>query len=234
MQHKCFLMNKIIILMLFTLTGIVPCLAENMPDMTEKPTVVKQGNEIHYTGWLNAAAVETVKKLYDPSVTTIVIDSRGGSTDLGMDLGDFIHEKNLNVHVKKHCFSSCANYVFPAGTIKYLDKDSQLGWHGSAFQIFYGVGAADLKLKKAELDRSIATSRAREFSFYSRLGVEPLMPVYGLDRLSHEYRKCKGWTYSLEAMKQLNIRNIVLLDKVWKPSNSFNNHCIFKIDSVAE
>ncbi|KAB2669167.1 hypothetical protein F9K77_16350 [Ochrobactrum sp. LMG 5442] len=197
-------------------------------------TVIKQGKEIHYTGWLNQASFEKLKKLYDPSITTLVIDSRGGPVDTGMDLGEFIHKKGMDVHIKRHCFSSCANYVFPAGKIKYLDKDSQLGWHGSAFQIVSDALEKAPAADKAKLYRALTEERAREFSFYSSLGVEPMMPLYGLDRLDHEYKDCKGWTYSLKAMKQLNIHNIVLADKIWKPQDTFQNQCIFSIDSVTQ
>ena len=48
-----------------------------------------------------------------PSV--LVITSGGGNIDLGMDLGEFVLEHNLDVRVDTFCFSSCANYVFTAG-----------------------------------------------------------------------------------------------------------------------
>ncbi|MGX9608655.1 hypothetical protein [Acinetobacter sp. T63] len=49
-----------------------------------------------------------------------------------MDLGDLVYVHQLNVEVGQYCFSSCANYVFPAGKVKYLNWCSQLGWHGGA------------------------------------------------------------------------------------------------------
>ena len=41
-----------------------------------------------------------------------------------------------------------------------------------------------------------------------------------------------GWTYSLKAMDQLGIKNIVLLDNDWTPAPEYNGKKIFTIDEI--
>ncbi|WP_168416686.1 hypothetical protein [Acinetobacter indicus] len=96
--------------------------------------VTVQENVLIYTGPLsqdaNTRAAALLKQF--PQVQTLKITSQGGEIGLGMDLGDQVYAHQLNVEVGQYCFSSCANYVFPAGKVKYLNWRSQLGWHGGA------------------------------------------------------------------------------------------------------
>lgn len=210
-----------------------PCLAETAYDGTKEAEISKKGSEIYYDGNIEFPSVNKFKALYDPSIKTVVIKSRGGDVAAGMDFGLFIHKHKLNVHVKDYCFSSCANYVFPAGETKYLDKDSQVGWHGSTFQTAESFELPDFAKKaNATIEPPLPEAREMELKFYTKLGVEPLTPIYGLDRHTVDYPDCAGWTYSLAAMKQLNIRNIVLNDKVWEPANSIDGKCLFTINKV--
>lgn len=210
---------------------ILSLLTEAFPQEHNTPNIYKEGNAIHYYDeYLSLEAFEKFKTLYDPSVKALFIDSRGGAIEIGMDFGEFIHKHELDVHIKGHCFSSCANYIFPAGKNKYLDKNSQIGWHGSAFQVISDADREALsQTEKDTLDRDLSKTREREFKFYSMIGVEPLTPVYGLN---NQYPECVGWTYSLKALEQLKIHNIILTEQSWEPAPTFNDKCIFTIDRL--
>lgn len=77
-----------------------------------------------------------------------VINSLGGDTSSGRAIGRWIYEKRLTVEVDAVCFSSCANYIFPAGASKVIRTDSFVGWHGSEKQ--YDVIAESLPDKSGE------------------------------------------------------------------------------------
>ncbi|MDD9867981.1 MAG: hypothetical protein OXU73_01460 [Candidatus Campbellbacteria bacterium] len=64
----------------------------------------------------------------------IQIRSQGGFTKVGIKMGDFVFDNGIDVRVIDICFSSCANYIFPAGKNKFIEKDAIVGWHGSAIQ----------------------------------------------------------------------------------------------------
>src|SRR4249920_2997236 len=93
---------------------------------------LEQPDALVYQGDLSAAANKRIFELYDKATVKprmVRITSGGGDVNLGMDLGDWIFQHQLDVEVLDHCMSSCANYVFPAGKTKFLNPDSILMWH---------------------------------------------------------------------------------------------------------
>ena len=89
-----------------------------------------ENRELVYEGPISAKNNERAITLYEAAVdkpSTLVITSGGGNVDLGMDLGEFILEHDLDVKVNTFCFSSCANYVFTAGKNKWLGENAILG-----------------------------------------------------------------------------------------------------------
>lgn len=98
--------------------------------------VFTSGNKIFYSGDISESGYEKVHALANLDISTLVINSRGGDIVPGMKLGELVFDKKWNVQVQDYCFSSCANYIFPAGKTKYISKFSQLGWHGGATQQF--------------------------------------------------------------------------------------------------
>ena len=90
---------------------------------------------IYYRGDLSEARNQRVYDLYEEAVqkpNLLVISSGGGEVHLGLDLGNFIWDEQLDVSVPGYCLSSCANYIFTAGRRKLLGKHAVLGFHGGA------------------------------------------------------------------------------------------------------
>ena len=77
--------------------------------------------------------IDTVRGKAD-EIRTIVINSPGGDIDVGMKIGTWVFDNELDVVVDTLCFSSCANYVFTAGRNKIIEAGGIVGWHGSAQQ----------------------------------------------------------------------------------------------------
>ena len=147
---------------------------------------------------------------------------------LGMDLGDIIFANSLNVEVDEFCFSSCANYVFPAGKTKILNKNSMIGWHGGALQkMVFDDSETELAYKSY-----IEPAQKREAEYFRKIGVMQLSTIYGQrDEFKH-FEKCAGWNYSKKAMAYFGMKNIILPHDGWQPNTNFNGKCIFSIDDI--
>lgn len=96
------------------------------------------GNTLNYYGAISIASQDVFLNFVatkDMSVVRrFVINSLGGDTNTGRVIGRWIHDQGLEVVVDAICFSSCANYIFPAGTSRTILADSFVGWHGSETQ----------------------------------------------------------------------------------------------------
>jgi hypothetical protein len=64
-------------------------------------------------------------------ISRLVIKSSGGDVEAGIELGRWVFQNKINVIVSGYCFSSCANYVFTAGSRKIIRPDSLVAWHGN-------------------------------------------------------------------------------------------------------
>ena len=150
--------------------------------------------------------------------TRLIISSKGGEIGVGMALGNWVSQQQLEVQVGTICASACANYVFPAGKTKYLAKDSVLMWHGSAWQQEWDISAEH----KAMFDVYLNTMRQQETVFYASIGVDNALSIYGQNKFtfwdvvkSLIGKSAVGFDYSLEDMARLGIANVVLLDAEW-------------------
>lgn len=199
------------------------------PSTVPGTQVSRSGNTLHYSGYLSAEANAQAAALHDPAVKRLVIRSRGGDIDLGMELGRWVFDQGLDVEVDGYCLSSCANYVFPAGHNKILAPDSQLGWHGGATQ-------AEMRFATAAEEQAyqayIGPARAREADFFRHIGVEVASTTYGQRAEFAPFAECAGWRYSIEAMRHFGIGQVVLSGGRWAPADSFENRCIFVIEDV--
>ncbi len=66
--------------------------------------------------------------------TFVVKESGGGDGAAALALGILIHRHGWDVEVVGVCASSCANWIFPAGKTKYLNRHSMLLFHGGPYQ----------------------------------------------------------------------------------------------------
>ena len=195
--------------------------------------VSREGDAILYEGYLSAEANEAARALHDAGVKRLVIDSRGGEINLGMDLGEWVFANGLDVEIGSECLSSCVNYVFPAGRQKLLGASSQLAWHGGAFQDSESMLQNLSAEEAAAYAAYIGPARERETAYFTRLGVDPRSTIEGQRPEYARHAHCAGWRYSLDAMAQLGIRNVHVTAASWQPSDLVDEKCIFVIDRLA-
>ena len=200
----------------------------SVADEDEATLVYKEGDTVFYMGAISDEANQQFARLLDNSTKTLKISSRGGEIMLGMDLGEIIFENDLNVEVDTFCFSSCANYVFPAGKTKILHKNSLLGWHGGAMQkMVFDDAQTEIAYKSY-----IEPAQKRETEYFKKIGVSQISTIYGQRDEFASFEPCAGWSYSVQAMEKLGMKNILLSSGVWEPEAQFNGKCIFTINDI--
>ena len=166
-------------------------------------------------------------------ITRLVIYSGGGDTVAGRHIGRWVRSMGVVVEVDTICFSSCADYVFPAGRARVIRADAFVGWHGNERQFAVlaarrGVSLADEVRRFAPKELSpeqqaafvrdvietLKTTQQDEANFYAQLGLDDAFAVCAVgDHLEKQpgFSGRKGWGFSLEDMASLGLTNTVYL-----------------------
>lgn len=212
--------------MILSVFFIIGCASTQQTTADENETLIEldELNRLVFKGAITSEATERVFNLYDELAEKpdlLLISSGGGSIDAAMDMAEWLLIHEMHVEVGSGCFSSCANYVFLAGRTKRLSMNSILGWHGSAWQKSLDQFSDP---ESDEYNPIVEELRGREVDFFSRIGVDHLITVYGQGirvGIRHWLRyltgggKLQGFDYSLADLKRFGVDDIVLLDREW-------------------
>lgn len=203
----------------------------------EPATVRVQGDTVYYTGNLSKrsssvfdAAVAGVAR---GQITRMVISSGGGDTVEGRHIGRWVRDMGLVVEVDVICFSSCADYVFPAARAQVIRANAFVGWHGNEkqFQALakrngttleqelaryapQGVSAASLAEFVQAFKQSMAVTGKDEAEFYASLGLNDAFAYCAVgDVLERRpgYAGQIGWGFSVADMARLGLTRTVYL-----------------------
>jgi len=162
----------------------------------------RRGNTVIYRGQLTEQGLEALRSAGDdPRVTTLLIESTGGEVVLGMDFGNWVFDRGLDVVIDRACLSSCANYIFTAGRNKKILPGAVVAWHGSAKQpglleqlnelVAEEIAAQSLPPEKRQraLKRAreanvnyLTTTIHRQDEFFFRVGVDEYVTRIGNDK----------------------------------------------------
>jgi hypothetical protein len=137
------------------------------------------GDALVFDGRIDFAAAARFQKLLDdPGVARLVITSPGGLVAPALDMADAIHARGLAVEVPATCLSSCANYVFPAGSRKQLGRPDAVGWHGNMAHVLYLQQTGQATWAPELLAQALELAK-READFYRRIGVDGFVAWFG-------------------------------------------------------
>lgn len=104
-------------------------------------------------------------------ISRILIASGGGSVEAALDIAKEIRDLKIDVEVIGDCFSSCANYIFPAGASKTISGRGIVAWHGNMSHLLYLHKSGEKRLSDANL--AMVQNLARlENEFFSSIGVD--------------------------------------------------------------
>ncbi len=210
------------------------------------------GDTVYYYGNISSASTEAFKAavggIKRGEVTRMVISSVGGETRNGREIGLWVHDMALVVEVDRVCFSSCANYVFPAGRSRVIRTNAMVGWHGDerGMEIDTRKRGMSLAAKirsmlpaeilngppeniQGHIDEALAslrTSMQEEADFFARLGLRDAFATCAVgDDASSAYpalKDRKGWGFSIPDMERLGLLNTVYLgDGTYEKDSTF-------------
>ncbi|MEJ2534777.1 MAG: hypothetical protein P8008_04760, partial [Gammaproteobacteria bacterium] len=230
---------------------VVPCCiacvlaACAAPPPAPEPGVRLDGDWIVYHSETTAEANLEARVLRDrhPSVRGLRISSNGGNIEHGLALGEWVLAAGLDVYVDGYCYSSCANYVFPAGRRKILAESAMVGWHGGTRQWENAEAMCREALDPAvtpaaEFEACLLRAeglRQREARLFDLLGVDPSFTVRGF-RDGANYPSAPtdvAWTYSLADMERLGLGPVAVDGRRWRPRSDRPDHtvCLLDLDS---
>lgn len=173
-----------------------------------------------------------VAKYPEVDFKKIIVNSSGGHTVYGRKIAEFVLANNLDVEVEELCFSSCANYIFPAGKIKYIQENAFVGWHGSEFQglLLKKQGQTFEAYQKEAIKKALALAGytgtevlEREYKqsmkdlmdewlFFKKVKSSIAIALQAVDKLTDDL-PYNGWMYSIEDMQKFGLHDIVYLGK---------------------
>ncbi len=213
---------------------------------TVEPADVRiEGDTLVYRGNLSQASSRSwrraVEGLPPGQLARIVIASGGGDTVEGRRLGRWVRQMNLIVEVDTICFSSCVDYIFPAGRARRIRDGAIVGWHGNERSLEVQAARAGLSLKAyflqrfgseiakappemrqglsidAFVDQRLAEMQRRsadERALFADLGLDDRFTVCGVgDVLERrpDYRHQQGWGFALAEMTKLGLTDTIYL-----------------------
>jgi hypothetical protein len=194
-----------------------------------------QGDTLYYTGNFSkassAAFDAVVAGITRGQVTRLIISSGGGDTVEGRHVGRWVRDMGLVVEVDVICFSSCADYVFPAGRARVIHADAFVGWHGNerTFHVQAARDGRSLEDLLAQYVPKDATPEQRtaffqdfvettkvtqkdEADFYGQLGLNDAFAVCAVGDVLEkrpDYAGQIGWGFSLADMARFGMTNTV-------------------------
>lgn len=165
------------------------------------------GDAIVFEGRIDASSVQAfLKLLEDPRITRLVITSGGGSVNAALDMAEAVHARGLDVEVPSACFSSCANYVFPAARRKRVGRVGAVAWHGNMTHVLYLAQTGQGQWNEAEMAGARLLAR-REAEFYPRIGVDGFACWFG--KIA-PYDVAAFYTLSVPDMERFGIRDVTV------------------------
>lgn len=221
-----------------------PAAAETNPPDIERaraePAVVRvEADTVYYTGNFSEASSKAfdaaVQGIPRGRITRMVISSGGGDTVAGRHVARWVRDMGVVVEVDVICFSSCADYVFPAGKARVIRADAFVGWHGNERQFDViaarrgervvdqpqlrgilpeGLSPEQQRAFLEEVVRSMAVTQKDEVDFYAQLGLSDAFAVCAVgDDLEQRFGFAgrKGWGFSIDDMARLGLTNTVYL-----------------------
>lgn len=130
------------------------------------------GNTLILRGIItNQTANDFRQALTDHRIHTVQLASGGGDVESAIQIAREIHERGIDVEVVGDCFSSCANYIFPAGKTKTISGLGIVAWHGNIHHLLYLHEKGRSLIPKESLD-SLKKTVLLEKEFFARIGVD--------------------------------------------------------------
>ncbi len=132
--------------------------ATGTDEFSEFQVELKNGTDIHITGYITFKLVGALEKYFDENreIKSIHLNSAGGRIGPANHIAKLLVSKNLNTFSDTGCLSACT-IIFVAGNDRVVTVGTQLGFHVGAMP---GVSETDMKF-----------AQIGEFDFFLSRGI---------------------------------------------------------------
>lgn len=143
------------------------------------PVVSFKDGVLMYDGELRADSVARIQAvLGERRVSLLRIRSGGGEVDVSIAIARWVYANDIDVEVDGPCFSSCANYIFPAGRRKIISGNGVVGWHGTLEHLLY-KHEQQMQPVEPRLLPSLRQTAALERAFFADTGINGFIGWFG-------------------------------------------------------
>ena len=143
------------------------------------PNVSVTGQTLRIEGRITAKTAQLFHSaLAGQTISRVQLNSGGGDVDASLDIATEIFMNGLEVEVVGNCLSSCANYLFPAGSHKIISGPGVVGWHGSIQHLVYLHESGQRVMVYPTYQTMLATAQ-EEADFFAMIGVDPFVCWFG-------------------------------------------------------
>ena len=119
----------------------------------------------------DATATQFKQAVERGGITRVLIASGGGLVEPAISIATEIHKRRLDVEVVGNCFSSCANYIFPAGAKKSISGLGIVAWHGNMSHLLHMHTQGTKPLDTKELIQVQRLAKL-ENNFFASIGLD--------------------------------------------------------------
>lgn len=156
-----------------TLLALAGCAA------SAPPSVVVSGATVLIQGPITeATAVAFQRAVGRGEVSRVLLASGGGLVESALAIATEIRNRRLDVEVIGNCFSSCANYLFPAGATKTISGPGVVAWHGNMGHLLHLHASGERPLETTPL-AAVQRLAQMENEFFDRIGLDPFICWFG-------------------------------------------------------
>lgn len=169
--------------------------------------VLISGKTILVQGAISSStADEFLSAIESHDVNRVLITSGGGHVEAAIRMATAIHKRGMDVEVFGPCFSSCANYIFPAGRNKSITGLGIVGWHGNIQHLLYLHRIGERPISGDWLN-DVKRLAALEEAFFKTIGVDSFVCWVG--KLP-PYKVFNNYFLGADDMAKFGITNVTV------------------------
>ncbi|MBA3988315.1 hypothetical protein [Aliidiomarina maris] len=208
------------------LAGFALSACSSSPTETPSSSVRITDSELQISGFISEATIEQVRSLTSSyNVERVRVNVTEGDPLATMQLGYFIHRRELDLVVEEYCLSVCANYLFTAARQKYLAPESIVAFSGGALSSSWTQQHQGLLIPGVRFvaEQYMDAFLRREIRFFDRIAVDQTVTAYGYTEASGCTETAhQGFYYSIPELLRFGIGDIEPIRSNWR--DAFNHY----------
>ena len=158
---------------------VVTCIALGGCATQVSSPLIVSGETVLIQGSISeSTAAEFKRALNQGRVSRVLLASGGGLVEPSLSIATEIRQRGLDVEVVGNCFSSCANYIFPAGAAKSISGLGIVAWHGNMSHLLHMHASGAKPLDAKELSEVQRLAKLENI-FFTSIGLDQFLCWFG-------------------------------------------------------